>query len=42
MSDVVYGENQSIALTLKAINFVFIAYLSLSLSLYVSPAASYV
>lgn len=40
MSDVVYIENQSIALTLKAINFVFIA--SPSLSLYVSPAASYV
>lgn len=40
MSDVVYSENQSIALTLKAINFVFIAYLTLSL--YVSPAASYV
>lgn len=40
MSDVVYCENQSIALTLKAINFVFVAYLSLSL--YVSPAASYV
>lgn len=40
MSDVFYGENQSIALTLKAFNFVFIAYFSLSL--YVSPAASYV
>lgn len=43
MSYVVYCENQSIALTLKGINFVFFAlifslYLSLLLSL--APAAS--